>query len=511
MLTIRVEFLHSTYRADPDGSAITGQAERGEWPPSVARLLAAFVAADAMGEECRVTDGTELQLLESLGPPAIYAEASPSHQPLNSRFVVLAHKTSRKGSTHQEYPARKGAEVRPGVRVSLRHPDVVYVWEDAEPTDSFEALRLRAARIGYLGCADSPVRVRVSTKLDEVSAGDLHLFRPLGSGTCMVSVPRPGRHLEALKAAYDAWLEHGPKVSRSQFPALRNLVAYEGPEDVADPNEVGSVAAWLRFTKSVPGRRLADVTSALKAAVMSRYTRLYGEPLPQVLHGHGFKSSGYEIARYLALPNTGFEYSDGRIHGAAVWLPLAREDVVVDRARAAARSITELTAPNLRIRVAPWAGEQKPQTAHPARWQRKSKAWVTATPAIHERFGKLTLDELRRWCRHAGLPDPVRFRSARVPLVGGALRLQPEQVHRSQHDRAGDFKPYSHVEMHFDEAVRGPVVIGGGRSRGFGLCIPADTLPRAARPAVRTRPAPSTAQSNQGNVGGDEHDQQKPA
>ena len=51
-----------------------GQAELGEWPPSVARLLAAFVAADAMGEECRVTDGAELEFLEGLGAPVIHAE-----------------------------------------------------------------------------------------------------------------------------------------------------------------------------------------------------------------------------------------------------------------------------------------------------------------------------------------------------------------------------------------------------------------------------------------------------
>ena len=106
MLTISVEFLHGTYRADPDGSAVGGRAEMGEWPPAVARLLAAFVAADAMGEACRVTDGSELEFLEGLGPPVIHAEASPWHQPLRERFVVLAAKSAAVAKTHQEYPAR---------------------------------------------------------------------------------------------------------------------------------------------------------------------------------------------------------------------------------------------------------------------------------------------------------------------------------------------------------------------------------------------------------------------
>ena len=480
MLTIAVEFLHSTYRADPDGGAVGGRAESGEWPPSVARLLAAFVAADGMGDECRVTDGSELEFLEGLGPPTIYAEASPVHQALRERYVVLASKTSAVAKTHQEYPARTGARVRPGVRVSLRDAKVVYLWDDANPGTHLHSLLLRAARIGYFGCADSPVRVRVATALDDVGIRTHHRFKPHTAGTCMVSVPRPGRHLAALEAAYEAWQEHGPAVGRSQFPALRNLVAYAGPDDVPDEEETGSVVAWLRFKQAVPGRRIADVSAALKAAIMSRYQRLYGDPLPRELHGHGFEGRGYEIARYLALPNVGFDHSDGRIHGAAVWLPHSCDQSIAERTRAAARAIDALQTATLSTGVAPWEGEAKPVSATPSRWLRRSRAWVTAVPAIHERFGRLDLPELRRWCRHAGLPEPVWFRSARVPLVPGALALHPAEVHRPAPHAPDQAKPYSHIAMRFAEPVRGPVVIGGGRSRGFGLCVPANERTNAA-------------------------------
>ena len=468
MLAIKVEFLHGTYRADPDGGAVTGRAEMGEWPPSVARLLAAFVAADGMGEDCRVTDGTELEFLEGLGAPVIHAEPNPLHQRLHPRYVVLA---SKKSATHQEYPARQGALVRPGVRVALRHAVVVYAWDDAEPADSLDALQLRAARIGYLGCADSPVRVRVATDIEEASVSALHAFRPRATGTRMVSVPRPGHHLAVLEAAYHAWQEHGPGVARQQFPALRNLVAYAGPDDVVDENEAGQIVAWLRLKQGVSGRRIGDVTAALRAAVMSKYQRLYGDPLPRELHGHGFKGTGFEIARYLALPDAGFDYSDGRIHGAAVWLPRDSDEATVDRARAAARSVEVLQTSSMSVGVAPWVGESRLTAATPRRWRERSKTWVTAVPAIHERFGKLDLSELRRWCRHAGLPEPISFRSARVPLVKGALTLHPNEVQRPGAHAPDAIKPYSHVEVRFAETVRGPVVIGGGRSRGFGLCV----------------------------------------
>ena len=479
MLTISVEFLHGTYRADPDGGAATGRSELGEWPPSVARLLAAFVAADGMGHDCRVTDGSELVFLEGLGAPVIHAEANPLHQPLLPRYVVLALGPVRKigkeyPAGHQEYAARTGALVRPGARVALQNTKVYYEWEEANPGVSLKALRLRAARIGYLGCADSPVRVRAGTALDDAAIGSLHAFRPHTAGTCMVSVPRPGHHLAALKAAYDAWKKHGASVARSQFPALRNLVAYARPGDVPDEDDSGRVVAWLRLRQSVPGRRIADITATLKAAVMSKYQRLFGDPLPRELHGHGFEGTGFEIARYLALPNAGFDHSDGRIHGAALWLPRSSEAVTFERARAAARSIDSLQIAGLSVGVAPWDGERKPMAATPRRWRQPSRAWATAVPAIHERFGRLNLSELCRWCRHAGLPEPVWFRSSRVPLVPGALSLHLSEVQRQTPQPSQPAKPYSHIALRFAEAVRGPVVIGGGRSRGFGLCVPVD-------------------------------------
>ena len=468
MLAITVEFLHDTFRADPDGSAVTGRAEFGEWPPSVARLLAAFVAADGMGDDCRVTSGDELEQLEGLGPPVIHAEAGPLHQPLRERFVAKASKKH----THQEYLAKKGDLVRPGTRVTLKESRVVYVWHDADPTAWLDSLRLRAARIGYLGCADSPVRVRVDASLNDGETDALHAYRPRSDGTCMVSVPRPGHHLAALEAAYRSWLTDGPSVSRSQFPVLRNLTAYAGPDDAVEEDEAGAVVAWLRLEPGVAGRRIADVTAALKAATMSRYSRLFSDQLPRELHGHGFEGKGFELARYLALPNVGYDHSDGRILGAAVWLPRDCESAVVERVRAAARSLDLLRGPNFDVKVAPWRGDG-PLTARPSRWRQKSATWVTAVPAIHERFGRLDLPELRRWCRHAGLPEPVAYRRARVPLVRGALDLHPSEVKRAG-PRDDHTKPYSHVAVRFAEAVRGPVVIGGGRSRGFGLCIPLD-------------------------------------
>ena len=96
--------------------------------------------------------------------------------------------------------------------------------------------------------------------------------------------------------------------------------------------------------------------------------------------------------------------------------------------------------------------------------------WITAFPVVHERRGVPGLAEVCRWCRHAGLPDPIAFRSLRAPLIPGAVDLAPAEVNRPGRPAL----PYSHVAFRFAEPVEGPVVVGAGRQRGLGLCVPVD-------------------------------------
>lgn len=102
----------------------------------------------------------------------------------------------------------------------------------------------------------------------------------------------------------------------------------------------------------------------------------------------------------------------------------------------------------------------------PQRWTREARRWITAFPAVHERRVPLNLEEVSRWCTHAGLPRPVAFRSSRSPLVPGGVDLAPVEVNRP--GRPG-FR-YSHIELRFGNLVKGPVVIGAARQRGLGLC-----------------------------------------
>ncbi len=465
MLAIEVELLHGHFRGDPDGTANTGGLIRGEWPPAPARLFAAMVAADGTADRCRVTDGSELEWFEKLPPPVIHADAAPWHQPLRPRYVVR-HEGSASKSSYPHYPGRIPVEIRPGVRVAPRQPRIVYVWNVPAPGDMFEALRRRAARVGYLGASDSPVRLRVGTSPPEPVARDKP-FVPDPAGTVAICVTEKG-DLQVLDTMYKAWTKHGANIARTQFGALRHRVSYRAP-DSAPKRDVGKVVAWLRLERAVSGRRVSVVTDLFKKAVLSRHQDMHGEP-PRVLHGHGFKGKGFDLARFLALPDVGFPRSRGRIHGLALWLPPDTSPNLRYRVEEAAYSVGRLAGGGVDVMVSPWIDESRPVAANPARWTRTSICWVTAFPALHERRVELDLQEIARWCKHAGLPAPRAFQSARCPLVRGAVDLAPVEANRP--GRSG--LPYSHVKIWFNQPVTGPVVIGAGRQRGLGLCVEVD-------------------------------------
>ena len=479
MFSVSVELLHGVFRGDADGMANTGRLTQGEWPPSPARLFAAFVAADGTGDVCRVTDGSELEWMERLDPPVIHADPRPAHTRLLSRFVVrhVPRAVKPEVGQHMGYLARKGTEVRPGVRVCPRTPLIHYTWDTSPPpADTFAALQRRAARIGYLGTADSPARVQVLTDDSLPSLLESQRFAPCPDGQTLVNITQPG-DLAVWDRMYEQWLERGPFLSRMQFLALRHKARYRNPatEEQTSPDR-GQVVAWLRVEPAVSGRRVAVMTELFKKALLAKYQSTYGEP-PAALHGHGINEKGHDdLARYLALPDVGFQWSKGLIHGLALWMPPGSASLDLRRACDAALSIRTLTGRGIQVSLVCQDSAIHPRATHPDRWERKSRTWATAVPAIHERWRSLSLANLAVWCAHAGLPEPVDFRSTRTPLVPGGIDLAPSEVHRP----GRPVRPYSHIEIRFEEPIPGPVVFGAGRQRGFGLCIPMDDSIRSS-------------------------------
>ena len=386
MFAISVELLFGTYRGDPDGTANTGPQALGEWPPAPSRLLSALVAADGTGDAChvtRVTDGRELSWFEELPAPRIHADARANHQPLHTRYVVKHASGQGIGTSgrakwaQKEYVARAAVPVRQGARVSVRDPRVVYRWDvEPPPAEILASLRRRAARVGYLGAADSPVRLRVGGELD----GPLPVvWEPDESGDVALGVPRAG-DVGVLDRMHDQWRQRGASVARLQFPALHREARYRSPGFGARQRCGGEVVAWLRLAESVSGRRIGAVTGLFKAATLRLHQQVHGD-VPQVLHGHGFASQGYEIARFLALPDVGWAGATGRIGGLALWMPAAGEEVH-RKAREAAFGLQRLVGRGLDVGVVACEGGEGLGVVGPQAWVGPSRGWATAVPAI---------------------------------------------------------------------------------------------------------------------------------
>jgi CRISPR-associated protein Csb2 len=466
MLAVTVEFLHGLVRAtSADDAALAGGDVGREWPPSPARLHSAFVAADGTGDRCQVTPGpVGIELLES--PPVIRADAAEDVESseLNPRFVVL---DSAERATAQEYPARKNAVNRPGVRLSLRHAFVGYVWDDVEPSgEQLEALRKRAARIPYLGCSDSPVRVRVSTSMEGLE--ELPAWVPEAEGTELVSVAYPGL-IDRLDEAFVDWSAGSPRRRSWLAPHLMRYRRPGGDES----HQPGPVALWVRFASALDGRKAVAVAETLRAAVLERFDALMDGAVPEVLHGHHpARSRGVEHVRWLPLPHAGHPHADGRIRGACVSMPPDTEGEVVEGVRQALASITELVRPGVfSTTMELFDGTKRPWSTNPLRWIGPSKQWVSVLPVVHERYvrGGPSLEEVARWCVHAGLPEPVAFEISRAPLVPGAASLPARYARRTGDSRSD---PYGHLRLWFPVSVQGPVAIGRLRHFGLGLMAP---------------------------------------
>lgn len=459
MLVIDVEYLHGVARLGPSGDAvITGQVTRGEWPPSPARLFAAFVAADGTGDRRTVTSGAGLQLLESASAPIIEADHDEdvARSPLHQRFVV---ENARAKNTVQNYPGRQATALRGGTQMAPRRPLVRYVYPDLEPTPQQLAdLETRAARIGYLGCADSPARIRVSTVDDPPHDGERR-WVPSADGAASLPVPYPGL-LEHLDEAFERF-RNGAAVRRSQVPDRPVRYRTAGTE-VPEPEPE---LLWLGLEQALGPQHALRLAETFRQAVLAQM----GDDAPPILHGHGITGRGYDTARYLVLPDMGRPFATGRLRGVALWLPPGADPEVVRATRMATAAVSELVSPGaFRVRVELASGDGKPMSALTAyRWSGPSRLWVSATPVVHERHRPVDLEEVTRWCAHAGYPSPARIAESRLPMIVGALALEPHDLR----PRYANHR-FSHITLEFDEAVRGPVVIGRGRQFGMGLLAP---------------------------------------
>jgi len=229
-----------------------------------------------------------------------------------------------------------------------------------------------------------------------------------------------------------------------------------------------------------------QLTSALRDAAM----KAAGAAAPEWVSGH--QPDGKPTTRphmaFFPLPFVGSKYADGHIMGLAIAIPRSI-DANEDRDAALPRVLRPLLfdeAGNERT-ISLWRGNAwkwevqrekrdfPPMTLRSATWIGPAYEWASVTPVVLHHYPKRNRDDdieriLFEAFESAGLPSPAQIRVQPVSLLTGVghARSMP------QFTECGEnlCRYQVHVVAKFPFKMEGPVLVGRGRFRGYGLFRP---------------------------------------
>ena len=476
-----------------------------EWPPHPDRLFMALVATAA--DETDFDDA--LRWLESQPPPRL--RASPHHQ----REIVTAYVpvndtqiTRPKNGVNEKLLARVhaldslaevkscGLTLLPELRgrqprtypVAIPDEPVVHFIYPEDPPESIrEGLAHLCAQMTRLGHSASLVHCWLE------SQPPLANLEPTsGAASRRLRVPSRGR-LQHLRDLYALNEEQGTDLRPT--PGL--WAGYGSPATLLPPGILGSAfdPAFLLLRPALDERRrpplvaTLQIVNALRGLLMSESN---ASELPESLTGHA--AGGRPLDRpHLAivpLPFVGYEHADGRIMGLALILPRQAPDL-----EALGRMLgNKLQGPSgqepaalvLRMGSAgTWtiatsddcdlaSCQAESWTAAP----RGAHTWASVTPIALDRHPKGPLSHavaaelaagIGEMCLRIGLPRPTNVEVSPVSLHRGVPRSNDfPRLPRGD----GTLRRQTHAVIQFGQPVIGPVLIGAGRYRGYGLCKP---------------------------------------
>ena len=255
------------------------------------------------------------------------------------------------------------------------------------------------------------------------------------------------------------------------------------PRSVFDPRLV--VLAIIGKRVSLPAT--FKLTAALRGLLMRKCPE---QPPPEWFSGHrpdGRASAAAHMA-LAPLAFAGSRHADGRILGLALILPRGPEPQEAGRCLESILRDPETGLPrdDLRLFDGDWiecsveleTRERPPASLDPRTWTRASRVWASVTPVVLDRHfdGKdkweRAGESVKDMCGHVGLPRPSEVLLHPVSLVEGVPHAREFPQLARKHD--GGRRRHHHAVVVFDEPVCGPVLIGAGRFRGYGLCRPID-------------------------------------
>jgi len=471
--------------------------ERAEWPPHPDRLFMALVAA--WGETGR--SGVEEQALcwlETLPPPALVASdgqertAVVAYVPVNDVTMPRL----RQGSAASVAQVAAGLSLLPESRQrqarhfpTLRCLDdtVFFLWQTSTEPEQVAALSELAAKVTYLGHSSSPVQCWTLVGNDAEALEPTWIPTQGPRGRIRLRVPTTGRFADL-----------GVRFEAGQRPTSGFWVGYERPQPSPPPEQRHTCFdPSLIVLRQTGGRRFGlETTLSLTRALRDCLIRLWsdtkgGTPLPEWLSGHApdGRPSQRNHAGFVPLPDVGHEHAEGRLLGLAIVMPqnLSPDDagggfgdILWDGVTGEPRSIRLLLGDLGVCELELEDRSGRPIALAPETWtglgRPPSRRWAAVTPICFNRHPKGEQVELEverdiaAACERIGCGGLVEAVVAApvsmfigCPTARGFPKLQRKS--------GGDIR-HTHAIITFKEPVIGPVLLGAGRYRGYGLCRP---------------------------------------
>lgn len=517
MFALAIHYLNGWAMATAGGA----QKERAEWPPHPDRVYMALAAAwFETGED--PVEGAALRWLESLPPPAIAASEAQYRVNVVSYVPVNDAVVSRRLPAGQALNALRDAglallpEYRPrqarGFPVAIpQHPVVHLLW-DAELDEHRAALDRLAQKVTHVGHCASLVQMWLSDDTPQAN-----WIPTIGLSIRRLRVPTQGRLAylgevcnRTQVLAFAEWKARAEQSSGKEKKRMKDLISDQFGERVPVSLRP-SQAMWQGYTR--PGTHAPPVSGSLfhrRILVFSLRGRPFSlpsslrlleafrgslmagcgqQPPPEWFSGH--RKDGAPTTRpHMALMPLSFSasaHSDGRVMGLAIALPvdldpgeagLCLEPYLLDPDTGLPREHRLHGGRWFECEISLQVVDTPPRNLRPETWTAASRTWASVTPVVLDRYFKgadqweKAAESVKDACERIALPRPREVLLSGVSLHEGVPHAREFPALKRKSD--GGNRYHTHAVIAFDQPVRGPVLIGAGRFRGYGVCRPAN-------------------------------------
>jgi CRISPR-associated protein Csb2 len=265
---------------------------------------------------------------------------------------------------------------------------------------------------------------------------------------------------------------------------------YERPAEQVKDDTPRSIFDPRLMVLALSGKKLSlPATLKLTETMRGALFATCPQPIPEWLSGHTTdgKPTALPHTAFIPLPFVGSNHADGRLMGIALVLPRDLDPSEANRCLDPFFWDMETGAPaQIHLFAGQWfecQAEQEQRESPPwnlraEAWTVPSRIWASITPVTLDRHfdGKrkwdLAAESVKDSCERIGLPRPNEVVLHPVSLVEGVPHSR-EFPHLTR-KRDGGQMHHTHAVIVFEKPVFGPVLVGAGRYRGYGLCRPMD-------------------------------------